>query len=151
MSEETDKVLGNNLKNKSLVTKNNESIVTKQGDVVAVMNSWIREAMPGAKVNGGYMTLINVNEKEVKLLSVYSDAFEKVEIHKMSIVDGMMEMAELSELVIPAGSQVHLKPGSTHLMLKRPNRDLVSGDVIGLVLTFSSGVSQKLNVIIANK
>ncbi|MBL4774338.1 MAG: copper chaperone PCu(A)C [Alcanivoracaceae bacterium] len=151
MSDETEHVMGSSLKNNGLVTKNKESIVNKQGDIVAIMNSWIREALPGAKVNGGYMTLINVNEKEVKLLSVDSEAFEKIEIHKMSIVDGMMEMAKLPELVIPAGSQVHLKPGSTHLMLKRPKRDLVRGDVIELVMTFSSGMTQKLNVTVDNK
>ena len=34
------------------------------GDVVVVMNAWVREADPKAKANAGYMTLVNVRPED---------------------------------------------------------------------------------------
>ena len=67
------------------------------GDIVAIMNSWIREAHPDAKVNAGYMTLVNVGSKDVRLTKVESEAFEKIEVHEMAMVDGLMTMRELTQ------------------------------------------------------
>ncbi|MEE8525678.1 MAG: copper chaperone PCu(A)C, partial [Thermoanaerobaculia bacterium] len=70
---------------------------------VAIMNAWIREAHPDAPVNGGYMTLVNVGSEDVILVGLESPAFEKVELHEMAMVDGLMKMRELTEVVVPAG------------------------------------------------
>ena len=153
MSNETDRVVEKGkLKGKNTgLTSVSKILNGSQDDVIAVMNSWIRETLPGAKVNGGYMTLININETDVKLVSVTSDNFDKVEIHKMSMSDGMMEMDELKELIVPAGGHAKLRPGSTHLMLIGPKKDLVKGDVVEITITFASGLSQNVDVLVKNK
>lgn len=154
ISDETDRVAEkkqSNGKKISLISDGNKLNNLQQEEVIAVMNSWIREALPGAKINGGYMTLININETDVKLVSVTSENFDKVEIHKMSMSDGMMEMNELKELIVPAGGHAKLRPGSTHLMLIGPKKELVKGDVVEITMTFASGLSQKVNVLVKNK
>jgi cyclophilin family peptidyl-prolyl cis-trans isomerase/copper(I)-binding protein len=115
-------------------------------DVVAIMNAWVREAHLGAKVNAGYMTLVNVGSEEVTLVKVESEAFEKIEIHEMAMVDGLMTMRELTNLVIPANGQAQLKPGGKHLMLMGPRQNLTTGQQVDMTLTFKSGIKQTVSV-----
>lgn len=119
------------------------------GDVVAIMNAWVREADAKAKVNAGYMTLVNVDAGNVTLVKVESEAFEKIEVHEMAMVDGFMEMNEITDLVIPAKGQVQFKPGGMHLMLKKPRRHLTTGQKVELALTFKSGKKQTVSINVA--
>lgn len=118
-------------------------------DVVAIMNSWIREAHANAKVNAGYMTLVNVSSEDVMLLKVESDAFDSVEVHEMAMVDGMMEMNELNGLVIPAKGQMQFEPGGKHLMLMGPRERFTRGQKVDITLTFNSGKKQTVSVKVA--
>jgi copper(I)-binding protein/cytochrome oxidase Cu insertion factor (SCO1/SenC/PrrC family) len=116
------------------------------GDAVAMMNAWIREAHPEATVNAGYMTLVNVGSQDVTLVGLESPAFDRVEIHEMAMVDGLMKMRELAEVVVPAGGQTRFEPGGTHLMLRGPQEQLAEGQLVDLTLTFSSGREQRASV-----
>lgn len=119
------------------------------GDVVAVMNAWVREAHAKATVNAGYMTLINVSPEDVTLVKVESEAFEDVEVHEMTTVDGMMQMRALTDLVIPAEGQIRFAPGGMHLMLKKPRKHLTTGQQVDMTLTFESGEKQTVSVKVA--
>ena len=55
------------------------------------MNAWVRQTDPRAKVNAGYMTLINAGSDDVTLVKVESKSFKTVEVHEMASVDGMMQ------------------------------------------------------------
>jgi copper(I)-binding protein/cytochrome oxidase Cu insertion factor (SCO1/SenC/PrrC family) len=116
------------------------------GDVVAIMNAWVREADAKAKVNAGYMTLVNVDAEDVTLVKVESEAFEDIEVHEMTTVDGFMKMREVTNLVIPAKGQVQLAPGGMHLMLKTPQQHLTTGQNVDLTLTFRSGKEQTVSI-----
>ena len=120
-------------------------------DVVALMNAWVREARPGGRTNAGYLTLVNVGAKDVVLSGVQSDAFERVEIHEMTKVDGLTRMRALKELLIPAGSHVQLKPGGKHLMLINASERLKTGQVVEMTLTFRSGDQQTVRMGVAKR
>jgi copper(I)-binding protein/cytochrome oxidase Cu insertion factor (SCO1/SenC/PrrC family) len=119
------------------------------GDVVAVMNAWVREADDAARMNAGYMTLVNAGSKAVRLVKVESKAFDYVEVHEMAQIDGLMEMREIDRLVIPAKAQAELAPGGKHLMMSGPREPLEAGQRVDLVLTFDSGVKQTVSVRVA--
>lgn len=119
------------------------------GDVVAIMNSWVRETHADAKVNAGYMTLVNIGSEDVTLLNVESDAFGSVEVHEMAMVDGMMEMNELTDLVIPARGQIQFEPGGKHLMMMGPKKHYQKGQEVNMTLTFKSGKKQIVSVKVA--
>ena len=119
------------------------------GDVVAIMNSWVREAHAKEKVNAGYMTLVNISSEEVTLLKVESEAFESIEVHEMIMVDGMMEMNEVTNLVIPAKDQIQFEPGGKHLMLMGPREHFTKGQKVDMTLTFKSGKKQIVSVQVA--
>ncbi len=72
-------------------------------------------------------------------MSVSSSDFNMVEMHKTEMVDGVGRMILQERIVVPAGGQVVLKPGSYHLMLMKAQRPLKAGDSIMVELSFESG------------
>ena len=91
----------------------------------------------------------NVGSEDIRLSGIQSDSFDAVEVHEMAVVDGLMEMREITGLVIPAQSQVKLAPGGMHLMLKGPHRHFTSGQRLDMVLSFDSGEEQIISVMVA--
>ena len=83
------------------------------------------------------MTLDNKTNIVDRLTSVASDIADKVQIHEMSVVNGVMEMRPLADgLPVPAGGSVVLKPGSYHVMLIGLKKPLTAGETFPLTLTF---------------
>ncbi len=125
------------------------SQVKAEGDVVAIMNAWVREAHSAATVNAGYMTLVNVGPGDLALVKVESDAYKSIEVHEMVTVDGLMEMHEVTDMVIPSGGQIGFEPGGRHLMLMGPKEHLTVGQTVDMTLTFKSGKKQTVSVNVA--
>ena len=71
----------------------------------------------GKRPGVAHGTLHNKTANELKLVAVDSDMFARIEIHTMSMDDGIMRMRRLDGLALPAGETVPLKPGGLHLML----------------------------------
>ncbi len=91
----------------------------------------------GAKVGGGYMTIINKGNAADTLVSVSSPAADHVEIHEMSMQGSVMKMQELPKgLPIDAGKTVALAPGGYHLMMMGLKAPLKEGDKVPVTLTF---------------
>ncbi|MEO2136991.1 MAG: copper chaperone PCu(A)C [bacterium] len=117
-----------------------------EGDVLAVMDAWVREADARAPANAGYMTLVNVGQEAVSLVKVESPAFGRIEVHEMAVVDGLMRMREVEQLLVPPGGQAKLAPGGKHLMLMEPVRRAEAGQTINMTLSFESGRTQVVAV-----
>jgi len=129
----------------------NKSSFGRDRDSVAVMNSWVREALPNSKVNAGYMTLFNVGDKDLAITKIESESFESIEIHQMKSVDGMMEMSEINNMLIPAGQSVTLEPKGIHLMMMGPDKDFIEGQTVEMSFTFDTGAVQIMMVPVMNK
>ena len=119
------------------------------GDVVAVANAWIREADPGANALAGYMTLVNIGSEPVSLVRIESDAFEKIEMHEMMVVNDLPRMRSASPLNVPAGSQTQFAPGGKHMMMMGPRQRLTPGQQINITLIFDSGRVQAVSAKVA--
>lgn len=84
---------------------------------IVVSQAWSRATPKGAKVAGGYLTIENHGAEADRLVSASSVAAAKVEIHQMSIDDGIMTMRPLDNgLAIPPDTTVTLAPGENHVM-----------------------------------
>lgn len=109
---------------------------TSAAKAIAVEAPWVREAPPGARVLGAYMTLVNGSDQADRLLSVSSPLAGEVEIHRMTVKNGMMDMEPISFLTVPARGEVKLQPGGLHLMIYGMKRDLKEGDRLPMELKF---------------
>lgn len=84
---------------------------------VTIDKPWTRVTPPGAKVAGGFVTITNGGSESDRLVGGSFALSKSVEVHEMSMKDGVMRMQEVSGgLDIAPGATVELKPGSYHLM-----------------------------------
>ena len=102
------------------------------GDAVRISHAWASSTVPGQEVGAAYMVL--QSSTNASLTGVASPAAGSVEIHKMSINNGVMEMRMLETLPLPAGKAVKLEPGGFHLMLFDLKKPLKVGEELALTL-----------------
>ncbi|MEI9420013.1 copper chaperone PCu(A)C [Mesorhizobium sp. Cs1299R1N1] len=108
----------------------------KVGDL-EIEHPWSRATPAGAKVAGGYFTIVNKGSAADRLLSISSDVSEKAELHQMGVKDGVMTMRPVDDgLEIPAGGKVALAPGGYHLMFVGLKRQPKQGEKFAATLTF---------------
>lgn len=93
-----------------------------------------------------FLTLINDSSSSGYLVAVRSDVADAVEIHETSLVDGVMRMAPVQRIEVPARGQVQLRPGGYHIMLLGLRRALQEGDRFRVALVFDDGSELALDV-----
>jgi hypothetical protein len=113
------------------------SAAANAGDSVFIENAWVRPTSPGQDVGAAYMTFNS--KQDVKLISASSDATKSVEIHSMSMQNGVMKMRMLENLTIKAGKPYKLEPGGFHFMLFDLKKPLAAGQYVNFELTFKAG------------
>ena len=100
---------------------------------VQISNAWARATHPGQEVGSAYMTL--KSSTNTQLIKVESSAAGTVEIHEMSMNNGVMKMRMMEILDLPAGKAVELAPGGFHLMLFDLKNPLDAGIKVDVQLT----------------
>lgn len=106
------------------------------GDI-HIENAWTRATPNGAPAGGAFVTLTNNGKMADCLIGASSDVAKVVEVHEMSMDNGVMKMAHLKDgLVIEPGATVELKPGSFHLMMIGLHKAIAKGDMVKIILEF---------------
>jgi copper(I)-binding protein len=113
------------------------STAASAADSVSIENAWVRPTTPGQDVGAAYMSFNS--KQDVTLIRVSSDSTKSVEIHSMSMQNGVMKMRMLEKLAIKAGKPYKLEPGGFHLMLFDLKKPLAAGQYVNFELTFSAG------------
>ena len=108
-----------------------------QASSIQIENSWTRATPAGARFGMVFMTISNRASAADRLLSVSSDAADKVEIDEMTSTGGKMQMREITGgVAIPAAGSVVLKPDGYHIMLTGLKKRLAAGDALQVKLSF---------------
>ena len=111
---------------------------------VEVKDAWARSSVQGQKATGAFMKLIA--KEDVRLVAAFSPAAGVVEVHEMSMDNGVMKMRALPKLDLPAGKAVALKPGGYHIMLMDLKKPMLKGETIPLTLKIE-GKDKKVSTI----
>ena len=107
----------------------------KVGDLT-IEQPWARATPKGAVVGAGYLTIHNNGATPDRFTGGSAD-FAGVELHEMSMTDGVMKMREVTAgLEIPAHGTVTLAPSGYHLMFVKLKTPLVKGETVKATLTF---------------
>src|SRR5256885_3907250 len=108
----------------------------KAGDLV-ITQGWSRATPGGAKTGGGFLTIENKGSTPDRLIGGSADVAAKVEMHEMSMKNGVMTMRPLDKgLTIEPGKTVKLAPGGYHLMMMDLKGPLKQGDKVPVTLEF---------------
>jgi copper(I)-binding protein len=99
---------------------------------------WVKAMLPGQPTGGGYFTVTNKGKEPDRLVSVSSGAAGMVELHKMEVVNDVMNMRPLDgPLEIAPGATVEINPGSgMHLMFMHVGEPFKQGGTVPLTLEF---------------
>src|SRR5882757_11591176 len=115
------------------------------GDLV-LSQAWSRATPGGAKIGSGYLTIENTGSAPDRLIGGSGDVADKVEVHEMTMNNGVMTMRSLDKgLTIEPGKTVKLAPGGYHLMLFDLKSPLKQGDKVPLTLEFERAGKVKLS------
>lgn len=111
---------------------------------IRITNAWSNPTPPGISVGAAFMTF--AASQSDRLLSATSPIAENVELHTMSMEDGVMQMRPLQTLELPAGKTVSLEPGGIHFMLLGLKQPLVAKGSFLLKLRFAHAGEQWVTV-----
>ncbi len=101
---------------------------------VTISDAWVRANAPGQKVGAAYMALKSTQDSA--LVAAESPSAGSVEIHSMTMKNGVMKMRMLENLALPAGKVEKLAPGGFHLMLFDLKKPLKAGEEVKFKLSF---------------
>jgi len=108
----------------------------KVGDI-QIVQPWSRATPKGAPVAAGYMVLKNDGTTPDRLLGGETDAAASMQVHEMSMDNGVMKMRALPNgLEIAPGATVELKPGGYHVMFMSPTHPFAKDEKVKVTLTF---------------
>jgi Uncharacterized protein conserved in bacteria len=119
-----------------------------QSTSLEVHNPWVRSAPPNAPMLGAFMQIKNNTNNTIKLLSAQAKGYQRVELHRTLNHGGMMKMLKQDFMPIEANNNLHLKPGSWHIMLIEPGSVPEEGDMVMIKLTFDNGFTQTIRAIV---
>ncbi|MGI8526215.1 MAG: copper chaperone PCu(A)C [Pseudolabrys sp.] len=99
--------------------------------------AWARATPKGATIGGGYMTITNSGTISDRLIGGSSAVSDKIELHEMSMDNGVMKMRPLaSGLEIKPGQTATLTPGGMHMMFVGLKQPLTQGQTFKVTLEF---------------
>jgi copper(I)-binding protein len=105
---------------------------------LAVSDAWVRPTPGGVDVSAGYLTIANPTGSEDRLVAVSSPRARRMEVHAMSMENGVMRMQAVEGgVAVPPGGAVTLGPGGLHLMFIGVTQPFVEGETIPVTLTFA--------------
>jgi copper(I)-binding protein len=103
---------------------------------------WARATPGGARVGGAYLKITNTGAESDRLIGGSLPIATAVEVHQMSMTDGVMKMRKLEAgLEIKPGETVELKPGGYHLMFTGLRQPLQQGQPVKGTLQFKKAGS----------
>ena len=108
---------------------------------LTVRGAWIAEAPPTARVQAGYMELVNEAASPVVVVGAKCPDFAQVEMHRTVQSQDGARMEPQAELRVEPGATLLLAPGGLHLMLIEPKRRLVAGDKVDIDLRLQDGTA----------
>jgi copper(I)-binding protein len=113
----------------------------RAGDLL-IEQPWSRATPGGAKVAGGYVRITNKGTTPDRLVGGSFAAAGRMEVHEMSVTDGIMRMKPVEGgVAIPPGATVELKPGGYHAMFLDLQHPLKQGDTVQGTLQFEKAGS----------
>ncbi len=99
-----------------------------------VKDAWVRGTVPAQKATGAFMEISG--KQAARLVSADSPVAAVVELHTMSMQNGVMKMTQVDAIDVPAGQTVKLAPGGYHVMFMGLKQQMKSGERVPLKLTF---------------
>lgn len=105
---------------------------------IKVQSASVRVNPNAAAPSAAYFTIIGGIEADT-LTAITSPEARRVEMHESRMVDGLMTMAAVDHVDVPAGARVAFRQGGLHVMLFDIDAAVRGGGKLHLLLMFKNG------------
>lgn len=113
---------------------------------------YARPTIANLRTSTAYLTLENKGKSADKLISLSSPVAQSVEMHTMSMENGVMKMREVPSIELKPGEKVTMRPGDGyHLMLMGLTQPLKAGNKFPMTLSFEKAGKKEISVWVENK
>lgn len=107
---------------------------------VRVEGAWARTSPMMGLAGAVFLVLVNDGPADDALVSASTPLASTAELHQTTTdAAGVMAMAPVPEIPVPAGGRTELAPGGYHVMLIGLAQPLLEGESVPLTLAFRSG------------
>jgi periplasmic copper chaperone A len=124
-------------------------LIFADGPSIKIENAWMQAIPPVSDATAAYMKITNLGGSPLRLTGASSPVATTVEpmitTRKTHQGQDVMGMQSVTELIIPAGGALELKPGGDHLMVMGLSVHPKEGDRIKLTVQFAPG-DQKIDL-----
>ncbi len=111
---------------------------------IEVKDAWVRGTVPAQRATGAFMEITGRNS--VRLIGAASPVAGPVEIHNMTLTNGVMKMFPVEGIDVPAGKTVKLAPGGYHVMFMGLKQQMKAGDKVPLDLLLETADKKRETV-----
>lgn len=114
---------------------------------LVVSQPWVKAAASG--MTGGFGVITNTSDADVTVTGASTPAARMVELHEtVAGSTGAMQMqAKEGGFVIPAGGELTLEPGASHLMLMGLTAPITAGTEVTFTLALADGGSLEFTAV----
>lgn len=122
-----------------------------EADSVTMSDAWVKAAPMKDMMTGGFGVLKNSSDADITIKSISAaDVAAMGEQHETGMDDnGKMTMKPVEGgHVIPAGGELVLEPGGYHFMFMNLKKDLVAGETVPLLITFTDGSTLTVDALV---
>jgi len=117
-------------------------------ETLTISHPWTRATAPSQKVGAVFMEISTIGDTTDRLIGVESPDAEIVQIHRHTMVDGVVRMRPVDGVDIPAKGEAVLKPGGLHIMLINLKAPLLEETVIPLTLKFEKAGTVAIEAVV---
>ena len=115
-------------------------------EILFIEEGWVRPGNAGM-MSAAYFTIRNNVSVDDTLESISSNASTDTPIHESYEQENNIKgMRQMNIIPIPANSAIELKPSGMHIMIIRPEFDLIAGDSVTFILEFSHFGNLEINL-----
>lgn len=114
--------------------------------VIEVTDAFVVKPAGGRDVAAGGLK-VNVTGPSVDLIGITTEAADRVELHTMSMNDGVMQMRQVESFTAAEGQPIVMERGGNHMMLFGFSPDIQEGDTLELALEFRESDGESITVI----
>lgn len=107
------------------------------GDMLHVQEPWTRPALPN-RPSAIYLSVHNAMTEDDRLVGARSPAFERIELHRTTMTDGVMQMGMVEGETVAADGTLVLEPAGLHFMAFGASERWKEGDTFPLTLVFET-------------
>ena len=111
---------------------------------IEVKEAWVRGTVPAQRGTGAFMEI--TGKSAVRLVGAASTVAGAVEIHTMTMTNGVMKMFAVDGIDVPAGKTIKLAPGGYHIMFMGLKQQMKPGERVPLDLLLETADKKRETV-----